>query len=271
MYGFGCMYIARCMVFIYMSCDIIMYFLYVDESGQTAIKSRSSDNGLYILSGVLVHEKDWRSVEKSLVDMKQDLFPEFRSDEWELHASDIWHDREFFAKKDLNLNRAKKDEIFSRVVDIACKSEIVLVNVIVFKDMLKQRRSHAVMKYSWRRLVIRFENFLERNQIPINDGLFFIDSSHKNPDTEIKNLISSQVQRGKNNRLGDSHVIENPIFVESFRWNMIQLADMIAYVIHKHYKKDPMFAKWFKLLNSKMYRSGNRLYGVGINEISSSR
>ena len=128
-----------------------MYFLYVDSSGQTKIRRNIHDNGLYILSGVLVHERDWRSVEKRLADVKRDLFPRLRPDKWELHAQEIWHSKEFFAKAELGLNLAKKEEIFSKVVDAACESAITIVSVVIFKDTLEQRRSSTVMKSSWRR------------------------------------------------------------------------------------------------------------------------
>ena len=133
-----------------------------------------------------------------------------------------------------------------------------------------QRRPEAIIKYSWRRLAVRFEDFLQQNQIGHNYGLFIIDSIRKNLETWIKNTISNEVRR-RNSRLGSRHVIENPIFVDSFRWNLIQLADMIAYVVHKHYHKDPVFERWFKSLDPKMYRSGGQLYGFGINEIPDSR
>ncbi|MCE2498862.1 MAG: DUF3800 domain-containing protein [Nitrosopumilaceae archaeon] len=246
-----------------------MYFLYADESGQTKIKRNSQDNGLYILSGVLVHEKDWRSVEKKLADVKQYLFPRHRPGEWELHAQEIWNSKEFFAKEDLRLNLAKKEEIFSRVVETACESEIVIINVIVFKDRLGRRLSSAVMKSSWRRLTGRFEYFLRQRPNRADDGLFFIDSSQKTPQTEIENAILGEVRR-RGNRLGSRHVIENPIFVESDRWNLIQLADMVAYVVHRHCRKDARFERWFKLLEPKMYHSGGRIRGFGINEIPDS-
>ena len=256
-------------VFIRTLRDRAVYYLCADGSGQTTIKRSSQDNGLYVLSGVLVHEKDWRSVEKRLVDAKQNLFPEFRPNQWELHAHNIWHGREFFAKEELGLNSAKKDRIFSKIVNIACESEITIINVIIFKDMLTQRRSLTVMKSSWQRLTARFEGFLDQNQAHANDGLFFIDASQRTPETEIKNAILGEVRR-VSSRLGSRHVVENPIFVDSFRWNLIQLADMIAYVVHKYYKKDPEFEGWFKSLVPKMYRSDGKLYGFGINEIPDS-
>ena len=59
--------------------------------------------------------------------------------------------------------------------------------------------------------------------------------------------------------------------MESYRWNLIQLADMIAYVVHKHYRKDSRFERGLKPLEPKMYHSGGRLYGFGINEIPNLR
>ena len=179
----------------------------------------------------------------------------------------VWHGREFFAKEELGLNRAKRNEIFSKIINIACKSKITIINVIIFKDMLKQNRSSAVMKSSWQRLTVRFEDFLNQNQTHTNDGLFFIDASQKVPETEIKNVILNEVRK-KHSKLGSRHVVETPIFVDSFRWNLIQLADIIAYVVHKHYKKDAKFENWFQSLVPKIYNYDGKLYGFGINEIT---
>ena len=219
---------------------------------------------MYILSGVLVHEKDWRSVENRLAGVKQDLFPRIRPDEWELHAYEIWNSAGVFAMEGLGINFAKKKEIFSRVVDAACESKITIVSVIVFKDMLRRKISSTVMNSPWRRLTVRFEDFLKQDCV--DDGLFFIDSSQKTPEAEIKNAILAEARK-RSSRLGSRRVIENPIFVESHRWGLIQLADMIAYVVHKHYRKDPKFEGWFKSLEPKMYHSGGRIHGFGINEI----
>lgn len=243
-----------------------VYFLYADGSGQTRIKNSRSNNGLYILSGVLVHEKDWRIVEQKLDDLKRILFPRLRSNKWELHAYHIWNNREFFARRELDLSITKKEEIFSRVVNVACESKITVINVIIFKDMLEQRRSSAVMKSSWQRLTARFEDFLRHKMLYSDDGLLFVDSSQKVPETEIKEAVLAEIRR-KNSQLGSHRVIENPIFVESHRWNLIQLADMIAYITHRAYKKDPRFKRWFQLLQPKMYHSDDNIRGFGINEI----
>lgn len=93
----------------------------------------------------------------------------------------------------MGLNLAKK-KIFSRVVDAACEPVIAIVGMVVFKDALKQRRSSAVMKSSWRRLTVRFED-LRQNSLHADDGLL-IDSSQKTPEAEIKDIIMAEVRRG---------------------------------------------------------------------------
>ena len=73
-----------------------MFFLYVDGSGQTKIKKKSSDNSLYILSGVVLHERNWKIIEEHLSALKQELFPQLVPQNWELHAAEIWNNRGFF-------------------------------------------------------------------------------------------------------------------------------------------------------------------------------
>ena len=53
-----------------------MYFLYVDGSGQTKIKRSLENNGFYILSGVSVHEKNWKTLESNLTSLKEELLPQ---------------------------------------------------------------------------------------------------------------------------------------------------------------------------------------------------
>lgn len=239
---------------------MVMYFLYVDESGQTKIKQKSHNNW-YILSGVLVHEKDWKSIESELDKAKQELLPNIHPREWEFHAHDIWNDKEFFANKELGLSLAKKEEVFSRVVEVVCESKITIISAIIFKDRLMHRRDSEVMRRSWNLLVGRFERFLRQMPIQTNNGLIFMDSSQKTPEMEIRDIVRKLVG---GSRRDSHHIHENPIFVESHMWNLIQMADMVAYVINKHYRNDPRFEKWFKSLVPKMYHSGGKLYGYGI-------
>ena len=243
-----------------------MYFLYVDGSGQTKIKKNHQNNGLYILSGILVHEKDWKNIEKSLDAVKQKIFPELSPTDWELHAYDIWNNHNRFADEKLNVTLEKKQEIFTKVLDFIYSSKITLLNSVIFKDAMKiQYPNLNPMESSWTFIVERFEHFLKSEPDETNNGLVFVDSSQKKPESEIKSVIWRLARYGSVMQRID-HVIEDPIFTKSHLRNLIQLADMVAYVVYKNYKGDPTFKGWFERLKPRMYQPNGRLYGFGIKE-----
>ena len=240
-----------------------MYFLYVDGSGQTKIKRDRQNNGWYILSGVIVHEGDWRDIEKNLAEVKKEAFPEQDPEDVELHAYSIWNNQVFCKNKKLNMTLAKKREVFSRVLDLVCKSKITLIDTVISKDEMRARYEvPRFIEYSWMFILERFEGFLKLQSERTNNGLIFVDSSQKVPESEIKNIIRRMVREGSPQQQVD-HVIEDPIFVESHRRNLIQVADMIAYVVYKHHKGDPQFREWFEMLKPKMRMRDGKLEGVG--------
>ena len=98
-----------------------------------------------------------------------------------------------------------------------------------------------------------------------NNGLLFVDSNQKIPESEIKEIVWKLVRKGSMwQRV--YLIIEDPIFTKSHLRNMIQFSDMIAYIINRHYKKDKQFEGWFQMLISKMYQPNGRLEDFGIKE-----
>ena len=171
----------------------------------------------------------------------------------------------------MKVNFDKKKEIFSKILELICTSELQIINVIVLKDKLnKKYTTPKAMEYSWTILVERFEHLLRNESEETNNGLLFVDSDQKIPEQEIKDLIWKLVRRGSAMQRVD-HVIEDPIFTKSHLRNLIQLADMIAYVIHKHYRGDAQFENWFEGLKHKMYQPGGDLNSFGLKEFPDCR
>ncbi len=197
--------------------------------------------------------------------IKKDMFPELDPAGWELHAYDVWNNCNFFAEEKLKLDFVKKQEIFSKVVDFVCESKLVLIGVVMLKDRIKDAYANPeVMEWSWSLMTECFERFLKQQEPKTNSGLFLVDSSQKIPESEIRGAIWRRVREG-GSRQSIDHVVANSIFVKSNLENLIQLADMIAYITHKHYRDDPQFKGWFERLHLQMYRSGGQC-GSGINE-----
>lgn len=242
-----------------------MYFLYADSSGHTKIKHDRHDNP-YITAGVIVHEKDHRSTESRIATVKREMLPWLNPCGWELHAYDIWNGRNFFDGSHMRMDRAKKLEVFSRIIEIAYELDITIVGVVMFKDkMARMYRSQTVIDYSWMFIAERFEHFLVQKPVETNNGLLFIDASQKNPESDIRRALQKAVKNGSIWQSID-HVIEHPIFVESRVNGLVQLADMIAYVMLKHYRGDSEFEEMFELLKLKMYRVNGKLDGFGLKE-----
>ena len=244
-----------------------MFFLYVDGSGNTRIKRKQKNNGFYVLSGVLVHERDWKIVESKLIELKKNIFPDFEPISWELHAHDIWNSRKFFENPDLKLNLEKKKEIFSKIVELVCASpEITLINIIILKDKLNDKYTTPKTKeYSWMILAERFDHFLRQQVETTNNGLMFVDSDQKVPEDEIKEIIWHAVRYGTNTQR-ILHVIEDPIFTKSHLRNLIQLSDMIAYIIHRVYSNHAEFEDWLEKLKPSMYQPDGNLKSFGLKE-----
>jgi len=134
------------------------------------------------------------------------------------------------------------------------------------KDKLKNKYSTPKpTEYSWTLIVERFEYLLRQEPEETNNGLLFVDSDQRISEQEIKNIIWKLVRKGSFWQRVD-HVIEDPIFTKSHLRNIIQLADMIGYIVHKHYRKDPQFEAWFQLLKAKMYQPDGKLSTFGLVE-----
>ena len=64
------------------------------------------------------------------------------------------------------------------------------------------------------------------------------------------------------------HVMESPIFIESYLKNLIQLSDMIAYIIHRAYLDRKEFKVWLEKLKPSMYQPNGNLALFGLVELS---
>ncbi len=97
----------------------------------------------------------------------------------------------------MHLNLDKKKEIFSKITEFICNSEITLINVVVLKDKLNEKYvTPKAKEYSWTILVERFEYFLRNQPEETNNGLLFVDSDQKIPEKEIKDILWKLVRKG---------------------------------------------------------------------------
>ena len=243
-----------------------MYLLYADGSGDTKMK-RDWANGLYVLSGVIVHESRLRTVENDIVALKRSVLPHLDPRDWELHAHELWNNSGFF-KADMGLDFSKKTEIFERVANTTRRSDVTLLTVVVFKDRIPSRRSASKLTENvWTFVGERFEHFLKRVPGGADTGMIFMDSSDKISESEIRNTIEKMTRDTPRQRI--EHIMRETAFVRSDEHLTIQLADMAAYIVNRHYKGDSRFNEWFETIMAKAYAPSERVRNYGIKEFPS--
>ena len=59
-------------------------------------------------------------------------------------------------------------------------------------------------------------------------------------------------------------VLKDIRFVDSLSEPLVQAADMVAYIIHKHCRGDILFGRWFDALAPCMWHHDGRIKGFGI-------
>ena len=244
-----------------------MYLLYADGSGETKMKLDRA-NGLYVLSGVIVHESRLRTVENDIVALKRSVLPRLDPRDWELHAHELWNNSGFF-KANMGLDAPKKTEIFEQVASAIRRSDVTLLTVVVFKDRVRSRRlASKLTESAWTLVAERFEHFLKRMPDDTNRGMIFMDSSDKTSESEISNTIKKTIRSGTPRRQIE-HIVQEAVFVRSDEHLTIQLADMAAYVANRHYKGDSRFDGWFETIMAKAYAPSGRVRNYGIKEFPS--
>ena len=76
------------------------------------MKRDRANNGLYVLSGAIVHESRLKTVENDIVALKKSVLPQLNPWDWELHAHELWNNSGF--KTDMGLDASKEVDFPSR-------------------------------------------------------------------------------------------------------------------------------------------------------------
>ena len=152
---------------------VCMYIMYVDESGDSGHANSPTD--YFALSGIVVHEGEWRSFITKLVEFKKTMRAVYGLPvRAEIHAS------EFVRHKVHGIERHRRLSILRNTLDEIAKIPTVSVtNVIV--DKRGKPRDLDIFEFAWKALFQRFENTLKYGNFPggfkQDYGIVFTDAT----------------------------------------------------------------------------------------------
>lgn len=204
-----------------------MHLLYVDESGSVTDASQK----YFVLAGVSVFERTTHWIEKSLDEIANKIAPECPQD-LELHGSPMRSGKGVWRKFDLATREALIVEALSNGVLRQAKG-VRLFGCAVEKSALSGKDPVHVC---FEQLARRFDLFLQRCHTKHNDpqrGLMLFDES----GTEQRLQTLAREFKHKGHSYGKTHnYAEVPVFLNSRATRLIQLADLVAYSIFRHFE-----------------------------------
>lgn len=235
--------------------------LFVDDSGNPRGKRAGGDVGLYILAGVAVDDRDLPSVAKAAVEAKAAAGAAAGLAEWEAHAYDIWNNTGQFRGKGGVLTMRQKQGIFSGMIDVVASSQLGLIPVAV--DRLRHGRQGTgrwPLAAAWYAMFRRFERMLDR---PGGEyGLILADAGRAGDEKAARAIVEKMTSTRMERSPNSAGVLNGVIYRDSRLDIMIQLADMVAYVVHKHHREDARFQGWFEAIRPKFDAYPNTTAGL---------
>jgi hypothetical protein len=216
-----------------------MYLMYVDETGDSGL--HNSPTSYFGLSGLVVHESDWRRFINDLVAFRKTLRSTYGLPvRAEIHAA------EFMSKRVHGLEKFERLAILRNTLDELAKLNYISVkNVIVHK--VGKPPDYDVFLKAWQTLFQRFENTLSYGNFPgshRNDhGMVISDATAGTKLTRlvrkmaVHNPVPHQAWAGVGYRnLPITRVIEDPQGRDSRDSLPIQMCDVCAYFLHQHFR-----------------------------------
>lgn len=237
-------------------CDsdkVNMHLLYVDESGSAADASQKH----FILAGVSVFERQTHWIEQTLNDIATRFDP-INPHSLELHGSPMRSGKDGWRKiPRLDREQAIKDALQLSVADQTHNNAVRLFGSVVNKSKLE---GIDPVFHSFEQMTSRFDMFLQRRYTKHKDpqrGLMLFDES--STEQRIQTLAREFKYNG--HTYGKTrNYSEVPVFLDSRASRLIQLADLVAYSMFRHYEHGD--SQYFDIFKHRFDSEGGVEHGL---------
>lgn len=217
-----------------------MYFMYVDESGDTGLGAGSSD--LFTLSAIIIHEAYWIRTLNSMYSIRKDMFSK--------HGFNTT--RELHAENMLGRHRKNGPGMSRRecllMLRAALLSEAQIVNLrsmSVIIDKRNKQDGFDVFEAAWGTLIERFESAIRANTLPHptpntlypEHGFLIVDETdEKRLRTLVREMrfhaaLPIALFPGDERLINLVAVLEDPMHKQSNLSIPIQFCDLNAYFL----------------------------------------
>lgn len=250
-----------------------MYFLYVDESGDSGMVNTPTP--YFVLTGIVVHELRWNQYLDQLVEFRKRMRNTFglllRE---EIHCARM-------INKPGDLVRIKRNDrltiLRNFTSEIASMQDVSIINVVV--DKRSKKPDFDVTDSAWTILMQRFSNTMSHRNFagpanPDERGMVVPDMSEVKKITGILrrmrkyNPVPSMSGTGYRNLI-ITNLIEDPYFKDSEHSYFIQVADLAAFLLYQKlnpsgYARKKGLSNYFDRLDPVLCKVASRSDPQGI-------
>ncbi len=230
-----------------------MHLLYVDESGSIGNPTEKH----FVLAGVSVFERDTHWIDRDL----NEIATKFNKEEphsVELHGNPMRRGRGIWKHQLKEVReQAMIDALTVGIMDRPRRPRL-------FGAVLKKENhvGEEISEVAFEQLSSRFDMYLTRLHLKHGDtqrGLIVFDecSTEKRIQTLAREFKFSGHTYGKLRNM-----VEVPVFLDSKASRLIQLADLVAYALFRHFEHDD--SNYYDVISSCFDRDGPVTHGLYI-------
>ncbi len=228
-----------------------MHLLYVDESGH----SDDPTQRYFVMIGIALFERQtwWLSSELDKIALR---FDPANPQTVELHGSPMKQGKGVWSKVSGN----ERFQAFRDALEVFAKSHPSnrLFGVVIEKAVLPNR---DIVEYAFEQLLSRFDQYLMRlhKQEDTQRGIVILDRSIH--EKSLQSLATEFRTIGHTWGILRNFA-EVPLFIDSKASRLVQLADLIAYSVFRHYERAD--SEFFHLIEPRFDRVAGVNYGLHI-------
>ncbi len=228
-----------------------MYLLYVDESGSVSDPAQR----YFVLAGIAVFEREPHWIEQDLTEIAL-RFDVHEPDRIELHGSPMRSGKGKWRHTPL----ATREQAISDSLIIGIRQRFPK-NVRLFGAVLDKQNfaGQDVVQVAFEQISSRFDQFLGRlhKQGNTQRGLMVFDKCAT--ERRIQTLAREFKRTGHTFGL-TRNFAEIPVFVDSDASRLIQLADLVAYAMFRHFEHDD--SKFYDIISHCFDSEGGIVHGL---------
>lgn len=236
-----------------------MYFIYIDDSGDTGLMNKGSPTKAYVLSALVVPHTDWLDMLDELIEFRRFLRDEFGVKvRDELKAGYLVHGTGPFAgvgqKARMRIYRMAMR--FQRKVALLEEGKIggrlqawaVVINKAEWENQGKRAESEAIHETAWQYMLNRIERFTHYGD---DTCIVFPDEGHPDAVRTItrkmrrQSLVPSMYDPDVKLKVPVRLMLEDPNFRRSSESYFVQLADLNSYAAYRRVFPEPWFGTAF--------------------------